>query len=63
MEDQTDAPPMPDESSYPPFVTTEDDRKRWRLAEQVAREVFGTETPAEVIWLATRALYRSTIPT
>jgi hypothetical protein len=63
MDDDSGAPPASDERIYPPFIANAADRKRWNLAEQVTREVFGPETPAEAIWLATRALFRSDIST
>jgi hypothetical protein len=49
---------------YPPYVTTEADRRRWDLSEQAARRVAANIGGDEAtIWLATRSLYRSDIPT
>ena len=52
------------EHEYPPYVKTEAERHRWdmagRMAERVAEEIGGDAT---TVWLATRSLYRSDIPT
>ena len=54
--------PEPAEVRYPPFARTAAERRRWDLAEQIAREIFGDDGPASV-WAATRAIYRSEIET
>jgi hypothetical protein len=46
---------------FPPFVVTEDDRRRWQLAEGVAARVFDGEPAAA--WQMARTLYRSDMPT
>ena len=52
------------EDRYPPYVKTEAERHRWdiasRMAARVAEEIGGDAT---TVWLATRSLYRSDIPT
>ena len=49
---------------YPPFVVTEQQKDRWDKA-QVAAEAVVEQTGgnAETVWLATRSLYNSDIPT
>jgi hypothetical protein len=52
------------EHRYPTYVKTEAERHRWDMASQmaarVAEEIGGDAT---TVWLATRSLYRSDIPT
>jgi hypothetical protein len=52
------------EHRYPSYVKTEAERHRWdmasRMAERVAEEIGGDAT---TVWLATRSLYGSDIPT
>lgn len=49
-----------DAEHYPPYVATEEERRRWNLALGVARLLFDT---APDVWQATRAIYRSPIET
>lgn len=54
----------PRDNPYPPYVLTPEQRRRWDAAEaaarRVAEEIGGNE---ETVWLATRSLYKSDIPT
>ena len=49
---------------YPPYVVTDEQKRRWNaakaMARQLAEEIGGDET---TVWLATRSLYKSDIPT
>ena len=49
---------------YPPYVVTPEQQRRWdaagAAARKVAEEIGGNET---TVWLATRSLYKSDIPT
>jgi hypothetical protein len=49
-----------DEARYPPFITTQDERRRWRLCAGIAESIFDDGSN---IWAATRSLYRSDLPT
>ena len=53
-----------DGDQYPPYVTTPVERHRWDIARQAAlrvvEEIEGDDT---TVWLATRSLYWSDIPT
>lgn len=51
-----------DDLRYPPYVVTEDQRKRWDLAEGIARQIFGDAGEAQV-WQATRSIYHGPFPT
>ena len=59
----TPAPELPEvePEQYPPFVATEDERKRFRLALGIARQQFGKDEAA--VWMAARSLYHSDLPT
>lgn len=49
---------------YPPFVSSAEQRRRWDLAEALARALFGDiESPEAAVWQATRSLYRGPLPT
>ena len=48
---------------YPPFVVTDDEKRRWDLAAGIAEEIFEAPDDPAAAWMATRALYRSSIPT
>ena len=50
------------EEMYPQYVRTPEERRRWRLADAVARLVY-EGTGEAMIWMATRTIYRSGIPT
>lgn len=50
------------DSPYPPFVCTEDERRRWDLAAQIVERVFGDLGPVGS-QMATGAVYRSDWPT
>ena len=60
-DDPTD-PQGPDDEMYPPYVQSAQERRRWRLAEGIASEIFGDAGEAHV-WMATRSIYRSEIET
>lgn len=47
---------------YPPYVVTSEDQRRWDLAQGIARSIFEEDGPA-AIWLATRSIYKSGLPT
>jgi hypothetical protein len=49
----------------PPYVTSAAERRRWDLAQAIARALFEDEagTDPAAIWMATRAVYRSRIKT
>jgi hypothetical protein len=51
-----------DRSIYPPYIQTDEERRRWNLAEAIARELFG-DLDAASVWMATRAIFRCEIPT
>jgi len=52
------------ERRCPSYVVTEAERHRWDLAEQTARHVAeDTGGDEATVWLATRSLYKSDIPT
>ena len=52
------------EHEYPPYVRTEAERHRWDMASRMAAWVAGEiGGDAATVWLATRSLYRSDIPT
>ena len=51
-----------DERQYPPYVVTEDQCKRWDLAEGIARLIFDDAGEAQV-WQATRSIYYGPIET
>ena len=46
----------------PPFVISDEDRRRWELAEAVAVRIFGGEDAAG-IWQCARVLFNSDVPT
>ena len=52
------------EDQYPPYVNTPAERHRWDMSRQAAlrvvEEIEGDDT---TVWLATRALFNSDIPT
>jgi hypothetical protein len=52
----------PDRVQYPPYVVGPEERRRWWLAEWIAAELYGDLDPA-LVWQATRAIYRSEMPT
>jgi hypothetical protein len=55
---------------YPPYVTSEEERRRWRLSTGAALACYGYQ-PGEdldgrdraLIWTAQRSIYRSEFPT
>jgi hypothetical protein len=60
----TDCAQPASQSWYPPYVSTESDRRRWDLCAAIATDLFGGVTGSSAdVWAATRALYRSDIPT
>lgn len=51
---------------YPPYVVTDDERRRWDVCLELAESVFGDLPEAEratQVWAATRAYYTSPVPT
>jgi hypothetical protein len=51
--------------NYPPYVNTDEERRRWDTCAEVAEAVFGDLPPAslaEQVWSATRSLYFSALP-
>jgi hypothetical protein len=55
-------PPKLDPDRYPPYVASAEERRRWDLAEGIARGIFGDVDEAN-IWMATRSIYRGRTPT
>lgn len=47
-------------TGYPPYVSSADDQRRWRLCAAIAAQIFDDEVNR---WMATRALYRGPLPT
>lgn len=55
--------PRTPEAEYPPYVQSEDERRRWDLSAAIARQHFGEAGPDHV-WTATRSIYRDqSVPT
>ena len=54
----------PRDNDYPPYVVTPEQKRRWDAALAAARNIApaigGNE---QTVWLATRSLYKSDIPT
>lgn len=48
---------------YPPYVTTEEHRRRWDLSVAAACQALQLPEHTGEVWQATRALYWSDIPT
>jgi hypothetical protein len=57
---------MADEQQQPlpHYVTTDEDRERWRNAETVARKALGEDAPADAVWQMQRTIFhdRETYP-
>lgn len=51
------------EGTYPPWVSSAGERRRWDLACAIAAQMFPDEGDPSCAWLAARSLYRSDIPT
>lgn len=52
------------ENPYPPYVVTPEQKRRWDAASAAARNVAaGIGGNERTVWLATRSLYKSDIPT
>ena len=51
-----------DSKRYPPYVITTEQRRRWDLAEGIARGIFGDVHEASV-WMAARSIYAGKTPT
>ncbi|MGE0065840.1 MAG: hypothetical protein AB7L91_17185 [Dehalococcoidia bacterium] len=49
-------PPDPPGGVYPPWVETEAERRRFRLALDIARELMGEED-GPTVWQMTRSIY------
>lgn len=62
MSEQAEMPEPPRAEIYPPYVSGEEQRRRWDLAAAIARRLFGEAGEAQV-WMATRSIYRSEIET
>ena len=54
-------PPELPAESYPPYVSTAAERRRWEAAVAIAEQVF--EGDSVGVWMAARSIYRSGIPT
>ncbi len=52
----------PRAQTYPQYVITAEERRRWDLAEGIAREMFGDVDEASV-WLAARSIYKMPVET
>lgn len=53
----------PEQEHRPPFVQTDEDRLRWDLCVAVAADQLQEPPESAAVWLASRALYYSSIPT
>lgn len=53
---------VPRADSYPPYVRSEEQRRRWALSEAIARELFAGAGEAAV-WMAARSIYMSPLKT
>jgi hypothetical protein len=65
-EEREQGPPRPPPAEvYPPWVTSAEERHRWDLCLAVARQLFldPQAGSASDVWLATRSLYQSDLPT
>ena len=58
-------PLLPPAEVYPPYVRDAEDRRRWDLCSAIAELLMQdpTGSPAHEIWMTTRSLYQSPIPT
>lgn len=64
LDEQDLGPPNLEEEQqehYPLYVTTAEERRRWRLAEAIAARDFADFGPAGV-WMVARSLYRGPFP-
>ena len=52
----------PHAQTYPPYVTTKEERRRWDLSEAIARQLFGDVSEASA-WVAARSIYKGPIRT
>lgn len=59
MADTQPAPPK--QENYPPYVTTDEERKRWDYCVAIAENMFEGDDPANA-WMAARSIYNSDIP-
>lgn len=53
---------VPQAEHYPPYITNDEERRRWDVALAIARQLFGDVDEASV-WMATRSIYKGDIPT
>jgi hypothetical protein len=51
-----------EDRQYPPYVVTEAERRRFRLAWGIADRIF-SEDGAAAVWQAARSIYQSDLPT
>lgn len=66
MGDREQGPTRPPRAEvYPPWVHSEAERPRWDLCAAIAEQLFadGNDTLGSDLWLATRSLYQSDLPT
>lgn len=49
-------------AQYPPYVVTDEQKRRWAMAAEMAQGMFGDVDGANV-WSATRAIYNGPWPT
>lgn len=48
---------------YPPYVISDEDKRRWELSVGVAAQALGEPKDSEAVWSAARVMYHSDIPT
>jgi hypothetical protein len=48
---------------YPPYVRSATEKRRWNLAAAIAKGLFADLGDPASLWMATRVIYRSDIPT
>lgn len=49
--------------SYPIYVNSDEERRRWDLAVGIAQELFGDIGDPSQVWMAARSIYQGPIPT
>ena len=55
-------PEIPRAEHYPPYVQTEDERRRWDASLAIARQLFADDGE-EAVWFSARSIYKGDIPT
>lgn len=63
MSDQTETSDVPKAPSYPFYVQTDDEMRRFDLAVAIAAEVMDAPPESAAAWGAARVLYASDLPT